>query len=347
MKGKTILWVMMAALAWAMPLALPSQAQDPGMPGQPRVAAGQELKIEGVIVKRDADALTLRTDRDQEVLVTLTDLTEVKEKKANPFRRANVYGMTQLMRGLLVEVEGRGDGEGRIVARKIRFTQDELEVAQVVESRVTPVENQLKDANTRLAENEENARHMSGQVAELNTVSNEARSGAKAAQQSADEALEGVRQANTRIASNQAAVNSRITAIDEYEVMGNTVVYFKAGSTVLTPEAQEALDRFTGEAKNEKGYMIEITGFASSDGSDARNLELSRKRADKVIQYLVMKHQVPLRRIITPFGYGEALPVADNGTRPGRAQNRRVEAKLLVSKGLVEGGKAVSDIQER
>jgi flagellar motor protein MotB len=54
------------------------------------------------------------------------------------------------------------------------------------------------------------------------------------------------------------------------------------------------------------------------------------------VRYLVENHNIPLRRIITPFGYGEAKAVADNGTRDGRAENRRVEVKFLISKGLVQ-----------
>ena len=78
-----------------------------------------------------------------------------------------------------------------------------------------------------------------------------------------------------------------------------------------------------------KGYVIEVTGFADSTGSTARNRALSSRRADAVIRYLVENHQIPLRRIVTPYGFGESNPVADNSSRDGRAENRRVEATLL------------------
>jgi flagellar motor protein MotB len=63
---------------------------------------------------------------------------------------------------------------------------------------------------------------------------------------------------------------------------------------------------------------------------------LSQRRADNVIRYLVENHQIPLRRIVTPYGFGESNPVAENDSREGRAQNRRVEIKLLVNRGLNE-----------
>jgi outer membrane protein OmpA-like peptidoglycan-associated protein len=80
--------------------------------------------------------------------------------------------------------------------------------------------------------------------------------------------------------------------------------------------------------------VLEVQGYADSRGSIARNRALSQRRADAVIRYLVENHNIPLRRIVTPYGFGEMNPVAENETREGRAQNRRVEIKLLVNRGL-------------
>jgi len=78
-----------------------------------------------------------------------------------------------------------------------------------------------------------------------------------------------------------------------------------------------------------------VAGFASSDGDVELNRRLSRKRADAVIQFLAENHGIPLRRFVVPMGYGESQPVGDNDTRDGRKENRRVEVRILVSKGLV------------
>ena len=90
------------------------------------------------------------------------------------------------------------------------------------------------------------------------------------------------------------------------------------------------------KALNAKGYVLEVSGYADAAGSVERNRALSQRRADAVIRYLVENHSIPLRRIVTPYGFGESNPVAENKTRDGRAQNRRVEVKLLVNKGLMQ-----------
>ncbi len=307
--------------------------------GNTSVAAGQKMEVEGVILKRSPDGFTLLDERGQNLSVALNNNTQVKERKSNPFRRAKNYATTQLLRGLQVEVKGRGDNSGSLIADEIKIKGDDLKVATSLESRVTPVEGRLGEAETRLGQSEQNAQRLSGQVGELTAISNAARGGAKAAQETADQAQQAAGQAQQ--AANQAnagvsAANERITSLDDYDVRESAVVNFKAGSAVLSKEAKENLDKIAEQAKTEKGFVIEVTGFASSDGSEAFNRRLSQRRADAVIQYLAENHTIPLRRLVTPFGYGEKQPVADNSTREGRRENRRVEVKILVSKGLVQ-----------
>jgi len=117
-------------------------------------------------------------------------------------------------------------------------------------------------------------------------------------------------------------------------VQSSSTVNFKLNSAVLSPEAKAALDQVATSATSLKGYVIEVTGFASADGSTAKNKALSQRRSQAVIDYLVETHNVPLRRIGQSYGFGELQPVADNTTREGREQNRRVEIKLLVSRGM-------------
>ena len=104
--------------------------------------------------------------------------------------------------------------------------------------------------------------------------------------------------------------------------------------------AKKTIDEAAEWAKGEKakgnanGWLVEVVGFADTSGKTAKNKALSERRANAVIQYLVLKHGLDLRRLVQPFGYGENKPVADNKTAAGRAQNRRVEIKVLQNKGI-------------
>jgi outer membrane protein OmpA-like peptidoglycan-associated protein len=317
--------------------------------GPTGVAAGQKMEVEGVILKRSGEGFTMLDERGQNINVLMTNNTEVKERKSNPFRRAKNYATTQLLRGLQVEVKGSGDSNGNLVAREVKLKDDDYRIATSVESRVSPVEGRLGEAETRLGQSEQNAQRLSGQVEELTSISNAARGGAKAAQETADKAQEtagkaqdSANQANTGV----RVANERISSLDDFDVRTTTTVHFKVGSAVPSKEAKADLDKLADDAKNEKGYVIEVAGFASADGSEALNRRLSQRRADAVIQYLAENHDIPLRRIVTPFGYGEKQPVADNTTRTGRQQNRRVEVKILVNKGLIQSASSDSATQQ-
>jgi len=289
------------------------------------VTSGQKMKIKGVVVRREADTFTVRDMNNVDTVVQLTNTTDVSERKSNPFRRAKNYATTSIMRGLNVEVEGRGDQGGQLVADKVKFSDTEFRVARSIESRVNPVESRVGSAEGRLSQVEQNAQRLSGQLDELTAVANATRGGAKAAQETADAAVAGVN-----------ATNARISALDDYSVQQVTTVTFKVGSTVLTPQAKTQLDTLAQQIGTARNFMIEVTGFADSTGNMELNRRLSQRRADAVVRYLAENHNVPLRRMITPFGYGELQAVAENSTREGRAQNRRVEVKMLVNKGLTQ-----------
>jgi outer membrane protein OmpA-like peptidoglycan-associated protein len=337
-----IVWVAAIALTVTCPLIAqqPDQStagQQVNKSGSMTVSAGQEMKIDGLIAERTANGFLLSTGQASKAVVAVTDQTRIKERKSNPFRGARNYGANDLLRGLSVEVKGRGDSSGALVAGEIWLRADDLQVAKSIQTNVVPVEGRLSEAENRLSLSEQNAKHLSGQLEELSAVSNAARGGAKAAQETADAAVEAAKQASTAAETASAGVrttNERITSLDEYEVQNVATVQFKAASALLSDDAKSALDKLAADAKSAKGWVIEITGFASSDGNEALNRELSKRRADAVVRYLLEQQGIPLRRIVTPYGYGENQPVADNTTRTGRQQNRRVEVRVLISKGL-------------
>jgi len=303
--------------------ASPAFAQDTtSTAGSRTVTSGQKMKIKGVVTRRDADTFTVRDMNGVDTVVRLDDKTSVKTH-GGFLRGGTNYGQTNILRGLNVEVEGRGNGSGELSAEKIRFNESDMRVARAVESRAAPLEERASNTETKLTQVEANAQRLSGQLDELAAVSNAARGGAKAAQATADAAVAGVN-----------ATNERISALDDYEPQTVSAVNFKTGSAILSPDSKTKLDDIATKALNAKGYVLEVSGYADTTGSVERNRMLSQRRADAVIRYLVESHNIPLRRIVTPYGYGESNPVADNESREGRAQNRRVEIKLLVNKGL-------------
>ncbi len=279
------------------------------------LTSGQKYKIKGVVVAKDDSSFVVRDGTGVDTKVAIAPNTSIKTK-GGVFGGGDKIASSQIVRGLTLEVEGRGDSAGMLAADKVRFGKDDFRVAQSIDSRVSPAE-------TRLTQTEENQQRLSGQIDELVAVSNAARGGAKAAQETADAAIAGVN-----------ATNSRISSLDDYVVQSATNVNFKVNSAILSPDAKAQLDQVATAAMQLKGFTIEITGFASSDGSTAKNKVLSQKRSQAVIDYLVETHNIPLRRIGTSYGFGELQAVADNATKEGREQNRRVEVKLLVSRGL-------------
>jgi len=293
-------------------------------------ATGQKMKVMGVVTRRDADTFVIQDASGVETTVRLTSQTSVKTK-GGFLRGGTNYAQTNILRGLNLEVEGRRDSSGELIADKARFNESDMRVARAVESRATPLEERATNNETKIAQVEQNAQRLSGQLEELAAVANAANGGAKAAQETADAAVSGVNE-----------TNDRISALDDYVPQTTTAVNFKVNSAVLTADAKAILDDLATKALNTKGYVIEIAGFTDSTGGVEKNRLLSQHRADSVIRYLVENHQIPLRRIVTPYGYGKTNPIADNSTREGREQNRRVEVKLLVNKGLTQPAPAMN-----
>ena len=258
------------------------------------IPSGAKMKFKGVVIGRDADTFTIRDRNRQDYHVLLTDNTSIKTY-GGFLHGGKKYAVSDVLRGLIVEVEGRGDGQGQLVADKIRFNESDMRAAITSDTRVTPVE--------------ENQQRIAGQMDELYAVAAEARREAGAA-------------------------NERISSLDDYDVQETVAVNFRVNSSVLSPEARQQLDSLAAKALNAKGYMIEVAGYTDSTGSEAKNFRLSRERADAVTQYLAVNHKIPLRRFVAPMGYGKTEAVADNTTAAGRAQNRRVEVKIILNRGL-------------
>ena len=281
-------------------------SQNPNMTAR-SVPSGAKMKFRGVVISRDADVFTIRDRTRTDYQVLITDNTSIKTN-GGFLRSGKKYPVTDILRGLIVEVEGRGDAQGQLVADKIRFNESDMRAAITSDTRVSPVE--------------ANMERVAGQMDELYAVAAEARAEVK-------------------------AVNERVSSLDDYDVQDSVSVTFRTNSALLSPEAKHQLDDLAAKASNARAYMIEVAGHTDSTGSDAKNFRLSQQRADAVVHYLAIEHKIPLRRFVTPMGYGKTDAVADNSTAEGRSQNRRVDVKLSINRGMSQTGTSSSSAPVR
>jgi len=272
-----------------------------------KVPDGQSMKIQGIVSMRSADSFTMRDMSKVETVVALTSKTDVKTHKKGVFRGGKEYGVSYILRGLRVEVEGVGNAEGQLVAKSIKFDEDDLRTAQALEQ----TDEMARENQARITAEEENAKKLAGQIAENQELTAQA-------QRAADLA------------------NKRINGLDEFDPVKTITVLFATGSSVLGPKGKAQIDKEAAWVKtqNTKGWVVAVVGFADKSGNTEPNRKLSERRANAVIGYLVTKHNLPLQRLVQPFGYGENKPAADDSTAEGRAKNRRVEIRLLVNKGI-------------
>lgn len=295
--------------------------QDPQIQSVP---AGQQVKkFKGIVVKRDPDSFRMAdTMGGSQTVVILTSATEVKSHKRGVFRGSKEYGASYILRGLRLEVDGVGNSEGQLVAEKIRFDEQDLRSAQALKATVDPIETEMTE-KLRLQQQEQE--RLAGQLEENRALTAQA-------QASADAAAEAAKKAQ----STADYANNRINGLDDFDPLKTITVYFKTGSAVLGPEAKKAIDDAAVWVRSQdtKGWVMAVIGYADTTGNSQRNIDLSERRANAVIYYIVSKYKMPLNRLVQPFGYGQLEPVAENKTKAGRAKNRRVEIRLMVNKGI-------------
>lgn len=192
-----------------------------------------------------------------------------------------------------------------------------------VGERVTPLEN-------RTGELEETARRNTQDISRITRDVDELKQRTDLAQQQADRAATSAEQANTRVAGVEKSVEDMRASLDKYTLQKTVTVLFNANKAELLPEAMAALDEMAAQVKGRNGFLLELQGFASADGKIEVNEQLSSARSEVVKRYLAEHHNIPLFRI-SIIGLGITRPVADNSSKEGRVQNRRVEVKLYTN----------------
>ncbi len=293
-----------------------------------QLSRGEKANVSGVILSRDGDLVRVRDKKTHEVVtLNILDATQIERKNHKlPFYRHIEMDVTALLPGLTIEAEGVGNSNGELEASKISFTPDDfaIEVAQ----------------QQQVLANKADAQNAQSTADQATSAAGVAQSSADQAQNSADQATSQAEAAGVvglADAAAIAAVDQRVSDLDDYKMESENDVFFDRDSAILKEDAKPALADLAKLAKSHQGYLIEISGYASNTLGSKTDQELSEERAAAVARYFYEVQNIPMRRILIPLGYGSTHRLANNTDAVGRELNRRVDVKVLVNKSLEEG----------
>ena len=199
-----------------------------------------------------------------------------------------------------------------------------------VKSQTTPLITKTNELDDLTAKNTKDikdvdARAQAG-ITAVNAKTDAVEAKTQTASQNAAQAQQTADAANTRV----GVLTNTVANLDNYHAVAETSVKFGFNKDNLTPKAKEALDQLAGSIASTKGYIIALEGSTDSVGSAEYNYDLSQRRANAVIQYLASKYNVPAHKIYV-IGLGKDRPVETNKTSAGRADNRRVDVRLMTN----------------
>jgi OmpA-OmpF porin, OOP family len=279
--------------------------------------------VNGIIKTRTGETLVVATDSGTDTTVVLTETTRTVDKKGLFGLEKQQLGATVLIPGLKVSVKGTPDDQGRIVAKEIVTDGDDLEASQMIQAGLTPTADQVaKNVDTLAAHNSKLGSHDEKLDAHQQNIS--------ANQQNIASNRGNIEQNMSAIAEQTKRFNS----LTDFDVKGETTVNFAVGSSKVSKADTAKLNQLAQTAKGLTGYIVEVTGFTDATGDAAMNTKLSEARAKQVVTLLQQQGGIPIRHIVAPGAMGEYGAKASNEKKAGRAENRRVEVRVLVNKGL-------------
>ena len=264
--------------------------------------AAQTVKVEGLIKGRSGDRMILKTSQAPNLVVILTDETDVAQVQGVLKARRKDMSMAALIPGLAVKVEGAYNDQQQLVAKTVRFKGSDLQEAQAIQAGMHETQVQTQENKAELA-----------------------------AQNKA------LQQHEASIEANKASIEANVARfgqLNDYYIMDEVTVYFGNGKVDVDPKYNSQLNALAQKAKNINGYMIEVKGYASATGSVALNQKLSEDRAQNVTSILLQQGKVPLTRMLAPGAMGESEQVGNEKTEEGQAQNRRVVVRVLQNKAI-------------
>jgi len=195
---------------------------------------------------------------------------------------------------------------------------------QPLEAKIQGVDKKVDTKTTELDSRITDVDHRAEQG--ISTATNRAETADQDAQKAAQSA-QGAQQTADKGVTLATQAEQQIENIDNYQQVQASTVLFDFNRAELTDQDKQALDSLAQSLSSMKHYAIEVEGFTDHTGPKQYNLELSRRRADSVVRYMTENDKVPLVKIHV-LGLGEDQPAADNKTKDGRKQNRRVEIRV-------------------
>ena len=311
-------------LAMCAPISMTANAQDTAK------ASAQQATIQGLVIGRDGSKMAVKTADSPRQTVLLSDSTKATEKGGFLGLGRKDLGITQLVPGMQVKVEGSYDPDHQLVAKKITFSKGSYQTAQQIDAGLNPTNEKVAKQQDQLMSDRRDIEASQSDIASAKQDIATTQQGLAANVQATGENKQAIGQTNTRIGT-----------LDQYDTKGSYTVQFANGRSVVTKKYKDELVDFVKQAADTPGAMIEVQGYASKVGAASLNQRLSSERADNVLT-IIQQAGVPLTRILAPAAMGTTEQVADNHTRSGQAQNRRVVVTIVVNRGITNGANGAS-----
>jgi len=268
--------------------------------------------------------MIVQTAGSSEVLVVLSDSTQVGQIQGALKVRRKEMSMAALIPGLEVQVEGTYNDARQLAATMIKFQGNDLERAQAIQAGLHQTSAQ---AQQNKAEIDQQTAALMKQSAELGKQT------AELEKQSAE-----LREQRDRIQANRESIDAavaRFGQLDEYYIFDEVTVLFGNGKIAVEAQYKPQLVQLAQKAKTIDAYMIQVVGYASASGSVEVNQKLSEDRAEAVTNILLQQGHIPLTNLLAPGAMGESHQTGDDrSSADNEAQNRRVVVRVLQNKGI-------------
>jgi outer membrane protein OmpA-like peptidoglycan-associated protein len=271
-------------------------------------AFADSIKVEGLIKARNGNTMLVQTAGSTNVTVLLNDDTAVSRPEGALKARSKEMPMTDLIPGLAVKIQGNYNEQHQLVATSVKFKSSDLKRAQSIQAGLHESQQELKKQQEELKAHYEALQAQQAQLAEQ----------------------------KAKIAANKKSIEeavARFGQLDDYYIFDEVTVYFGNGKIKVDPKYVSQLQALAEKARNIEGYMIEVTGHASSQGSAALNQQLSEDRAENVTNILLQQGHVPLTRMLAPGAMGESQ-AGNTKNAAGQAASRRVVVRVLQNKAI-------------